>query len=557
MKKYLVFFLVLLIPSAYAQSNEIHDAWLFLKDKPKAAIFLANPISMVSQRAIDRRSTQSIPFDEKDVPIDLDYYTTIKNTPNVSVLGASKWLNAVHVQATLSVLNELPTRISFIDRVAFADKTVNSLQKRTSEKIIENHLNKFTKIKSDFNYGAASNQITMLKGDALHQQGLTGHNQIIAVIDAGFPNVDKLDAFKRIRDNNQILGGYNFADRNDNFYTRNSHGTLVLSTIAGYLENEFVGTAPDANFYLFITEIAESETVLEETLWVEAAERADSLGVDVLNTSLGYTTFDNPKHNYSYNDMDGKTTFISRGAEIASSRGMLVVNSAGNSGTSAWKYIGAPADAVSVISVGAVDASKNIASFSSFGPSFDGRIKPEIVAQGLNSSLINHVSGNITTASGTSFSGPIMAGLIACLNGYGPLFVKSKRKSKIQQNFNDYLKEAVFKSADRFQNPDDRFGYGIPDFEQAFNDYANSLSVEESILEKSVIFPNPVVSTFVINNLQDSIKQYQLQLFDVLGKQVDFLLENEAIDISQLQKGMYFLRVIKGNQSKTLKILKD
>ena len=295
----------------------------------------------------------------------------------------------------------------------FANKFITTSAKDQGTQKVIQHKNKL-EITTDYNYGNASNQIEMLKGEVLHQNNFTGEGMQIAILDAGFPNVDNFAAFKHIQDNNQILGGYDFVQRNEDFYTGYSHGMSVLSTIAGFLENEFVGTAPDAEFYLFITEDYDNETPLEESLWVEAAEKADSLGVDVINTSLGYTTFDNPNYNYTYNDMDGKTTFISRGAEIAFSRGLLLVNAAGNEGDTLWHYISAPADAESVLSIGAVNAVGTIAPFSSYGPTSDGSIKPDVCAQG--SECIHYkCSGNIATSNGTSFASPILAGVITCL----------------------------------------------------------------------------------------------------------------------------------------------
>jgi serine protease AprX len=554
MRKLLLFLCVIFSIKAFAQAE---DAWLFLKDKPNSTAFLDSPLMMLSQKAIERRQKLNISLDEKDVPIYIDYYNQLKNEGNIVVLGKSKWLNAVHIQGTVSQINGLPPNFPFIDHIEFANKSLNTDAKKRIKKIVPNHLNKFTNHKTDFNYGSADNQIKMLKGDVLHQQGLTGKGQIIAVIDAGFPNVNTLDPFKRIRENNQILGGYNFADRNDNFYSRNNHGTHVLSTIAGYIEDEFVGTAPDAKFYLFISEIAETETVLEETLWVEAAERADSLGVNVINTSLGYTTYDNPNHSHSYEDMDGKTTFISRGAEIAASRGMLLVNSVGNSGNSDWKYMGAPADAPSVIAVGAVDASGNIASFSSFGPTADNRIKPEILAQGANSVIINFSNGEASTSSGTSFSGPIMAGLIACLNDNEGVILKSA--SKKSKNLIDYLKEELYKSADRYNSPTNQYGYGIPNFEIAFTNYSSASTIDETFLNAIKVSPNPVTTFFEIEGLQGDLKEYKLKLYNVLGKVVYQLKEitTNTIDVSHLKKGLYLLKISKENLEKTTKIIKQ
>ncbi|MCI2227981.1 S8 family serine peptidase [Polaribacter sp. MSW13] len=555
MKKLLLFLFITAL-----QVNAQEDAWIFLKDKPNKTTFLENPLTMLSQRALDRRSKLSISLDSLDVPIDQTYYNLIKNESNIIVLAKSKWLNAIHIQGEVNDINNLSSIHNFIDHIEFADKTLNTSGKFSSKPIstISNHYNKFSETLTDFNYGDADNQIKMLKGDHLHEQGLTGAGQIIAIIDAGFPNVNTLSAFQRIRDNNQILGGYNFADRNTNIYSRNSHGTHVLSAIAGYVEDEFVGTAPDAKFYLFISEIYETETILEETLWVEAAERADSLGVDVINTSLGYTTFDNPNHSHTYQDMDGKTTFISRGAEIGASRGLLLVNAAGNDGNNTWKYIGAPADAPSVITVGAVDASENIASFSSFGPTWDGRIKPEILSQGKNPALIDYSSGNITTSSsGTSFSSPIMAGLIACLNQNDSFPLISSGQTL--ENYNYHLKKAVYESADRYNNPLDQYGYGIPNFEEALNSYRASLSIIENKIKGLKVYPNPVKKQFIISIDNDDLNNFAIQIFNILGKKVleKTNLKSKTIDVSFLNKGVYILKVLNKNEYKTIKLIKE
>ncbi|QXP70315.1 S8 family serine peptidase [Polaribacter sp. R2A056_3_33] len=553
MKKLLLFLCLMIFLKVDAQE----DAWLFIKDKPQETSFLENPISMLTQRALDRRSRLNIPLDSKDVPVDEAYYNQLNNDETVTVLGKSKWLNAVHVQGEVTDINTLISKYSFIASVEFANKSLNLNGKSKGKTITPNHYNKLNENLTDFNYGATDNQIKMLKGDYLHQQELTGEGQIIAIIDAGFPNVNTLDTFSRIRDNNQILGGYNFADRNDNYYTRSSHGTHVLSSIAAYIKDEYVGTAPDAKFYLFISEISETETVLEETLWVEAAELADSLGVDVINTSLGYTTYDNPNHNHTYADMDGKTTFISRGAEIGASRGLLLVNAVGNDGTNSWKYMGAPADAPSVISVGAVNSSGNIASFSSFGPTSDGRIKPEILGKGQNPALIDYNSGEITTlSSGTSFSSPIMAGLIACLNQNEGFLLKSSLK-KSGENYNDYLKTAIYESADKFNNPTDQHGYGIPNFEIALNSYIASLSLLKGEVINLKISPNPVQDRFTIST--DNFEDLSIQIYTILGEKVfeKAAVTSKNIDISFLNTGIYLLKILKGNQQKNIKIIKQ
>jgi len=548
-KKLLLFLCIASFLSSFSQTE---DAWVYLKDKPNSATFLQNPLQMLSQRSLDRRTIQNILLDLKDVPIDVTYYIQLKNDTNFTVLGKSKWLNAIHIQGTKMNISSLLNTYSFIESIDFADKSLNSNVKKKSlngisnnkgKKKIASHKNKFRETKTDFNYGNAENQIKMLKGDFLHQQNFTGEGMQIAIIDAGFPNVNTLSAFQRIRDNNQILGGYNFADRNTDFYTRNNHGTHVLSTIAGYLENQFIGTAPDAKFYLFITEIAETETVLEETLWVEAAERADSLGVNVINTSLGYTTYDNSNYNHTYSEMDGKTTYITRGAEIAASRGMILVNAAGNEGNDPWKYIGAPADAVSVFSIGAVNSSENIASFSSFGPTADSRIKPDVLAQGLGSAIIQYSTGSVSTSNGTSFSSPIMAGVVACFWQAFP------------NKTNFEIMDLIRNSANRFNTPTDQYGYGIPDFEAAYNQVLKLNDFKNSSIK---IFPNPIKDTFSIYVGAYALESLSIKLYNILGQLVfeKSKLTSKTVDITNLKNGIYVLKITYKNQQKTVKLIK-
>ena len=432
----------------------MEDAWVYFNDKPSETTYTNSPLTMLTQRALDRRTRYNIVIDFKDVPVEATYVSQVKNSTGITIKARSKWLNALHIQGTKTDIDNL-FNLSFVNSIDYANKSLNAVGKSSkNKKVIKT--NKTLDIVTDYNYGNGANQIEMLSGEVLHQNNFTGEGMQIAVIDAGFPNVDTFPAFKRIRDNNQILGGYDFVNRNDNFYTGYYHGMAVLSTIAGYLDNQFIGTAPDADFYLFISEDADNETPLEESLWVEAAERADSLGVDVINTSLGYTTFDNSNYDYEYADMDGETTFISRGAEIASSRGMIVVNSAGNEGNSAWNYISAPADAASVLSIGAVNASGVIASFSSYGPTSDGRIKPDVCAQGASVYIIN-TSGNIATSNGTSFSSPVLTGVITCLWQAFP----EKTNAEIIQ----FVKE----SSHLYTSPSSQEGYGIPNFQTVYN----------------------------------------------------------------------------------------
>ena len=535
MNKILFFLSLIFSFSLVSQTQE--DAWVFFKDKPNAASFIANPISILSQRALDRRTKQNIIIDEKDVPIEVTYYNQIKNTSGITVKAKSKWLNAVHVQGLETVITELKANFSFIEKIEFANRNIAAISRAKKTIQINNHQNKLERLNS-FNYGVAENQIAMLKGDFLHEQGYTGSGMQIAVIDAGFPNVNSLTGFQRLRDNNQILGGYDFVNRNENFYTGSSHGTHVLSDIGGYIENEFIGTAPDASFYLFITEDAANESPLEESLWVEAAERADSLGVDVINTSLGYTTFDRADYNYTNADMDGKTTFITRGAAIGATRGMILVNSAGNSGNGSWRIIGAPADAENVFSIGAVRADRTIVGFSSRGPTADGRIKPDVMAQGAAPYVLSYTSGNPGTTNGTSFSSPILAGVIAC-------FWQAYPNTKALE-----LLEEIRKASDNYETPNNDYGYGIPNFETAFN----TLKIAEEVDIPIQLFPNPVNEELNFNQAIHS----DIHIFSVLGEKVYIQKEVEnTANTASLRSGIYILQYQKNKKIKYIKFIKN
>ena len=384
------------------------DAWVYLKDKQNVASSIENPTSILSQKAIDRKNAHGIVIDERDVPVNENYISQLKNVTGITVMTKSKWLNSVHVRGSQTDIEDL-LHLDFVASIDFADKSLN-----TSKLTKQKKVSKLESVTTVFNYGNASNQIEMIKGDKLHLSNYTGAGMTVAVLDAGFPNVNTIEGFKRLRDAGNILGVYDFVDRDSNVYsnTTSNHGTLVLSTMAGYVQDQFVGTAPDAAYYLFVTEDGFKENPVEESYWVEAAERADSLGVDVINSSLGYGSFyDNPNYNYAASDFDGNTAFITKGATIAFEKGMLIVNSAGNEGIAG---INAPADAVGVFSIGAVDADGNYASFSSRGSSYQPTQKPDVVAQGQASYVITE-NNSIATANGTSFSAPILAGGIVCL----------------------------------------------------------------------------------------------------------------------------------------------
>ena len=535
MKKFYFFLVFLVATGAFAQE----DACVYFKDKPSSSYYLNAPLEMLSQRALDRRTNQSIVLDSKDVPIESAYVNQIKAAVGIEVKAQSKWLNALHIRGTVASINDLKSK-SFVDKVDFANKTLNQTNKvLKQDKIKVASKTKDTKI--TFAYGASQNQIEMLQGTLLHQQNFTGSGKVIAVLDGGFPGVNTVLPFARLRNNNQILGGYNYVGRSANFYTGDTHGTYVLATMGGFKEGELVGTAPDASYYLFITEDGDNENPLEESLWVEAAEEADRLGVDIINTSLGYFDFDNSAYNHTYSQMNGNTTFISKGAEIAFSRGMIVIASAGNSGGSSEPHIAAPADAFNVIAVGAVNATKVKANFSSIGPSFDNRVKPEVMAQGV-ASVLSDEKGNIVTANGTSFSSPILAGMIACL--WQALPNKTNRE----------IRDIVLQSSDRFNSPTPQYGYGIPNFSTA-----KTLQIVEFDSPFFGIYPNPVTDLVTVS-FPDSFNTGSVIFYSVRGEKVFEKQINEAKEVLSLQsllKGLYIYQIQSDTFFKTGKIIKQ
>jgi hypothetical protein len=537
MKKILLIFVLFISYSSFSQE----DAWVYFKDKPNSQYYFSNPLQMLSQRALDRRSIQNIPLDLLDIPIHQAYIDQITGTPGITVKAKSKWLNCLHIRGSQVNIQAL-SLLSFVDHVSFANRTLNVSGKFSNFSTL-NPVNKILEAQISFNYGNSANQIQMLNGHLLHQQNYTGAGKIIAVLDAGFPGVDIAQPFQRLRDNNQILGGYNFVDRSSNFYSMGSHGTMVLSTMGGFVDNQLIGTAPDASYYLFVTEDSSSENPLEESLWVEAAEMADNLGVDVMNTSLGYFGYDNPNYSHTYEDMNGITTFISRGANSAFSRGMVVVVSAGNTGNSANVHIGSPADAVNALTVGAVDSARTYASFSSIGPSFDGRVKPDVMAQGLNS-VISNPNGTIAVNSGTSFSGPIIAGMVASFWQAFPTLTNSQ--------IVHFIKE----SADRFATPNAQYGYGIPNFQLALNNALSSMQFHSDLIN---VYPNPVkdVVTFSIPTIGST---KEIIIYNNLGQMVinqSSINQIQNISLQALESGVYFYNIAVANGTKVGKLIKQ
>jgi hypothetical protein len=457
---------------------------VYLKDKGSSQELLEFPERFLSNAALHRRSLQNISLRTSDLPIAEEYKQRL-NEVGATVLAHSKWLNYIYVRHSQP---QLIASLPFVERIEFPQKHKSFLCGVQANDTLD--------------YGFSRGQIEMLNGHLLHQEGYTGTGITIAVIDAGYEGFLLSSAFDSLRTSPRLLGSYNFISNDTNVFSGwGSHGTSVLSIMAANLADTIIGTAPDANYWLLTTEDIYQETPLEMDNWVMAAEFADSAGAHVINTSLSYQRFDNPQDNYSYSDMDGNTSVITRAADIAASKGILVIASAGNEGDQAQPHIGAPADGDSVLTVGAVSWQSNYALLSSIGPSFDGRVKPDVMAQGSPTTLIDG-TGKFNADFGTSFSAPLVAGLAACLIEAYP--------ARHSEEIANYIRQ----SAHLFSSPNDSMGYWIPDFQLAL-----SLSTPEYLVQEAdyVLYPNPVKDHIIIDAKDQKNWRAELRIFDLSG----------------------------------------
>ncbi|MBC8047359.1 MAG: S8 family serine peptidase [Fimbriimonadaceae bacterium] len=503
--------------SEIIHENPVGKYWVYFTDKNNSIYNVNKPGEYLTQKSIDRRTKFDIDVTVQDIPVNKNYIAQIKNT-GAEIVIESRWLNAVSVNIFSDEQMIAISQLSFVKDIIPVKKYRSKLEE--SPDIPYNNTFRLSGDAISF-YGASANQFTMINGDFLHNLDYRGEGITIAVIDGGFYGVDNGIGYQSLRDKDQILGVYNFPDNNENVYFSSYHGTWVLGIMAADISGSYVGSAPDANYYLFRSEVVDSERVVEEDYWLAAAEQADFVGADIINSSLGYTTFDDSTENHTYADMDGNTTVVTKAADWAAGKGILVCNSAGNEGDSEWHYIGAPADGDSVFTIGAVDNFGNYASFSSTGPTYDGRIKPNIAVQGANFPILNP-DGTIGIGGGTSFASPLAAGAAACLWQAFP------------EKTNMEIMQAMQKSASQFNDPDSLLGHGIPDLALA---YMNLKGMETDGDGLSMqIFPNPVeddLFLFIYNTIPDETICY---IYDISGKKVfEYRLQQSDINYNAIR----------------------
>lgn len=541
---------VVLLQQASAQTAP-NTYLVTFTDKAGSPYTLTHPEAYLSQRSIERRQRYHISIDQTDLPITPAYLNGLKSISGVTVVARSKWLNNATVMITdtaaLSAIHALPYVLNVKSNMTCVRNTLRPVDKNMVN--TEKGNTYFTTDSID--YGLMTNQIKMLNGQFLHQLGFSGQSMQVAVMDVGFGNVNVLPQFQPAFNDGRIRQVKDLVHRDGDVYNSGTHGTMVLSCMAADVSGQCIGTAPDATYYLFVTENDTSEYPVEEDYWVMAAEFADSIGVDVFNTSLGYTEFDDTTLNHTYADLDGNTTRITKGVDLAAKKGILSVNSAGNSGTSAWYYISAPADADSNLTVGAVGPDRVYAPFSSKGPTADGRIKPDVATQGYQSTVVD-VLGTVIQANGTSFSGPTMCGMAACLWQAFP----EKNNMEIIQ--------AIKNSASDFDAPGNFTGSGIPDMQRAFYLLSNSYSSSHL---KLTVLNNPFTDRCRILFSSTIDEEVRLDLYDFSGKKVTsekIMLEANVpgfytLDVADklLPAGVYVVKVIDGNGPVTIKLVKQ
>jgi len=498
---------------------------------------LTDPSFLLSERAILRRQKSGIQApDVRDLPVFTGYLNQVKSF-GLSLHCTSKWLNTGLFKAAEPINTNTLLTLPFV-------KDVKTVKSPAGKSIFTDKLD-FKSVESDF--PPYDQPMTMIRGHSLHNAGFDGKGILVAVLDGGFNDAEIIPSLEPLRKRKGIKATRDFVTGNDNVYDYHNHGTAVLSVLAGLIEGIIRGTAPGADFMLFRTEDTSDEFPVEEDFWVAAAEYADSAGADIITSSLGYGYFDDPLLDYKFADMDGNSTFITKAADIAASKGMLVFSSAGNERNKQWKRILAPSDGDSVMCIGAVDGYGTISAFSSAGPSADGRIKPDNSAMGV-SVTIQTSPATVTKASGTSFSCPVMSGMTACLLQAVPAATNTE------------IIDAIHQSADRYNSPDSLYGYGIPDMTIALKKLQDTrLKFPES---EFIISPNPTAGDIEII-FREQPASIRLEIYSSTGRMIyrkDFdSFAGRSLILTALNRrdqGIYFVRLTTGNGVYLQKIIK-
>ncbi len=527
-------------------------------DKNSTTFRLDSPLSYLSARAVLRRTTQSITIDSTDIPVNKWYIDSVLVLTGGKLHEASRWLNMCIILISDSTLIHALDTISFVTGYSFEAYYSGILHKTTPKKVEKltnvNNAERVTSGDAAY-YNLTWAQTNMVNGNYLHDLGYKGAGKIIAVFDAGFSYTDTHIGFDSLRASGRIIDEHNFVLDTSYIYAYDPHGTEVLSTMAGYVPNTFVGSAPLAMYALYISEDDNTEQPIEMINMLCAAERADSIGADIITESLGYDLFDNPTFGLNYStDLDGKTTVAAIAANKATQKGLLWVATAGNDGTGylTWgNHILTPGDADSALTIGSVEPTGIIAASSGYGPNAAGQLKPDVCTQGQPATVFSTTDYN--SADGTSFSTPQIAGWAACLWEGCP-------NAKPYQ-----LKQAIRQCANKFTTPDNQYGYGIPNFQCV----SQLLSVKdtpnpEQINNWITTLQNPFTVTLNLSIVAGVSENIHFEIMDAIGKSV-VSMDNYfvtgyylpfSINTSYFPSGIYFLKATSSKQQKVIKLLK-
>ena len=529
---------------------------VYFRDKAGTPFSVAQPQAFLSARAVARRSRQAIPVLPRDLPVSPAYVAQVRAVAgSPKIIYTSRWFNAAVVSCDSATLGRI-TALAPVRSVATLNRTFRDVVPAPAPVQVPEAAARSTAA-SRAQYGPAYRQNEQIGALAMHDAGFRGEGMQIAVFDAGFPGVDRISALQPLFQDKRLAGTRNFVDGGRDVYLRNSHGTNCLSAMAGNQAGFYIGSAPKASFHLCITEDVSSEHPVEETNWLAAAEYADSVGVDIISSSLGYTTFDFPSVPYTYAAMNGRTAISSRAATMAARVGMLVVTAAGNEGDDPWRYISAPADADSVLSVGAVDSLGTHANFSSYGPTADGRIKPTLSAMGRSSAVLAP-NGAAFRGSGTSYACPILAGMAAGFWQANPTLTAQQ------------VIAALRSTASQAATPDNTLGYGIPNFVKAYNSLHTGAPMDPNGQipgenDEFSVFPNPTGDGVLTLTLPGAMRGQPLmvRVVDARGAVVAkqelpaAAGSRSPLRLGHLAKGVYTCEVTAGAILRTVKFVQQ
>lgn len=501
-------FLCLVVSSL--QSQTLTKYWVRFKDKNFSPYSVGIPNAYLSQRSINRRTAQNIGIDITDLPVNQSYINQV-NATGAQVFQRSKWMNAAIVVITntvqLTAINSLTCVLNTSPVGRYVQSSPDITIKSTGQTLKASE-----SYSVGYNYGPSLTQVSQIGADCMHNLGFRGQNMVIAVIDAGFEQADVNPVFDSLRNEGRLLGTRDFVQGNTSVYEDYLHGANCLSLMAGNSPGQLIGTGPKASYWLLRSEEAANERIIEECNWVVAAEFADSVGADITTTSLGYTTFDIASQNHTYSSLNGRTAVASIAATMASRKGMFVLNAAGNEGGGSWNYIGVPADADSICTVGAVNGSGVHSGFSSVGPTSDGRIKPDLSSMG-EGTYVCSPGFSFSSGNGTSYATPVLAGAVACLWQAHP------------NRSNMAILNALKATASKSTSPDNSYGWGIPNICSAHNYLNIYTGIEETSKTSLRLFPNPAQSqiSFTLSQKADKV-----QIIDVLGKVMEVMLTDKG-----------------------------